>query len=66
MFPAQEPHVSRFRDARTEPIRLFETEQVQSAASEIHQAHSTAGPDSFAKTEGKCSSQHFSLNSGLF
>lgn len=52
MLPAQEPHVSRVRDAGAEPLRLLETEQVQSVTAQVHQADSAAGLDRVAQTQG--------------
>lgn len=53
MLPAQEPHLSGVRDAGAEPLRLPQTEQVQSVAAEIHQAHPTAGAHGIAQTKGE-------------
>ena len=43
VLPAQKPHLSRIRDARTKFIRLFEEEQVRSIAAQIHPTHNTTG-----------------------
>lgn len=52
MFPAQEPHVSRVRDARTKSLRFPKTKQIQSLTIEVYQTDTTASSDCIAKAEG--------------
>ena len=53
VFPAQEPHMSGVRDARTELVRLSQAEQVLAAASQVHQADPAAGAHGAAQTQGQ-------------
>ena len=39
----QEPHLSRFRDARAKLVRLPQAQQVSASASQVHQAYHAAG-----------------------
>lgn len=43
MLPAQKPHVSGVRDARTESVRFPQTEQVLTVAAEVYSADIESG-----------------------
>lgn len=53
MLPAPVAHLSRVRDARTEPVRLPETEQVLAAAAQVHTADTAAGAHGAAQAQGE-------------
>ena len=47
----QEPHLPRVRDARAEPLRLSQAQQVPAPPPQVHQAHHPAGSHSSAQAE---------------
>ena len=43
VLPAQGPHLLGVRDARTEPLRLPQAEQIHPSPAQQHQTHRAAG-----------------------
>lgn len=59
MLPAPLSHVPRVRDARTEPVRLPQTEQVLAAAAQVHPPHPATSAHCATQAQSK------STNHGL-
>lgn len=55
VLPTSVAHLPRVRDARAEPLRLPQAEQVLPAAAQVHQADIAAGAHGAAQIEGKSS-----------
>lgn len=53
MFSTQKSYVSRVRDARTEPLRLPQTKQIQSLTVEVYKTDTATGADCIAEAQGE-------------